>query len=166
MKKNEKCIYCGCKFSPDRPKTRDHLIPKARGGTDSPENIGYACRQCNAEKGTMTVAEYRAHRRGEAFYDADYPAPLQLPNDPVERIIFDALQAAGIQFVGENDPRAKRLDFYLPEMDLHIEVKRLHSERTAEQIAKSNSIIVIVGLEAARAFAAMISRNIGNNHGR
>jgi 5-methylcytosine-specific restriction protein A len=29
----------------------DHIIPKARGGTDHPSNLQAACAPCNAEKG-------------------------------------------------------------------------------------------------------------------
>lgn len=40
------CHYCG------RPATTaDHLIPKARGGTDDEANLVAACRACNSRKG-------------------------------------------------------------------------------------------------------------------
>jgi len=32
----------------------DHLIPKAKGGTDNEENLWLACRLCNGYKGTQT----------------------------------------------------------------------------------------------------------------
>lgn len=32
----------------------DHLIPKAKGGTDNEENLWLACRLCNSYKGTQT----------------------------------------------------------------------------------------------------------------
>lgn len=34
----------------------DHIIPKARGGTDDEENLWLACRMCNGFKGTQTYA--------------------------------------------------------------------------------------------------------------
>lgn len=40
------CHYCG------RPATTaDHVIPKARGGTDDPDNLVAACVSCNSAKG-------------------------------------------------------------------------------------------------------------------
>jgi 5-methylcytosine-specific restriction protein A len=30
--------------------TTDHVIPKARGGTDDPSNLAAACRSCNSAK--------------------------------------------------------------------------------------------------------------------
>ena len=34
----------------------DHIIPKARGGTDEEANLWLACRMCNGFKGTQTHA--------------------------------------------------------------------------------------------------------------
>lgn len=77
--------------------------------------------------------------------------------DPVERIIADALDHAGISWVGDRDPRAAKLDFYLPDHDTHIEVKQFHTPRSIPQIERSGSVILIVGKKAARAFAEMIT---------
>lgn len=79
--------------------------------------------------------------------------------DPVEIIVADALRGAGIDYVTEIDPRALHLDFYIPSLDLHIEVKQFHCDRTAGQIQRSDNIIVIIGIDAARAFARMITRS-------
>lgn len=53
--------------NPEMHRTRDHKVPKARGGLKSADNIVTACLRCNTDKGTLTVEEYRlvlAHRRG------------------------------------------------------------------------------------------------------
>ncbi len=39
------------------PLTIDHIIPKARGGTDSWENLIAACTSCNNKKGDRTPIE-------------------------------------------------------------------------------------------------------------
>lgn len=80
-----------------------------------------------------------------------------MTEDPVEAVIADALRSAGIEFVTEDDQRAKRLDFYLPSLDTHIEVKRFHADRVLDQMKRSDNIIVVVGMGAARALAKMIS---------
>lgn len=52
-----KCQLC---FSPTRPDEDvnhpryphlDHIVPKALGGPDDPENLRLACRQCNTQRG-------------------------------------------------------------------------------------------------------------------
>lgn len=50
------CWYCGAAPGHER----EHLTPLSRGGGDTPENVVMACRPCNARKGVMTLAEYRA----------------------------------------------------------------------------------------------------------
>ena len=42
-----------------RSATVDHIIPKSRGGTNSPINTVLCCRKCNNEKGNFTGVEYR-----------------------------------------------------------------------------------------------------------
>jgi 5-methylcytosine-specific restriction endonuclease McrA len=49
-----KCGYCG---RSDLPLTIDHVIPKARGGYDSWENLIAACTVCNNRKGDRTPDE-------------------------------------------------------------------------------------------------------------
>lgn len=46
-----KCGYCG---RSDLQLTIDHIIPKARGGEDSWENLVSACLKCNNKKGDRT----------------------------------------------------------------------------------------------------------------
>ena len=79
---------------------------------------------------------------------------MGLSKDPVERVIQQFLIDAGIRYImdGEGDKRSLGLDFYLPEYDIHIEVKRSHTERTNRQMARVKNIIVIQGLPCAHAF--------------
>lgn len=78
--------------------------------------------------------------------------------DPMETIVRDALDAANLFYVEEEDPRALRLDFYLPIADVHIEVKQFHTDRIAEQMSRTPNIIVIQGVGAAKLFAQMLAR--------
>jgi hypothetical protein len=77
------------------------------------------------------------------------------PDDPVERVVFDALTKAGLPFT-MGDQNAHRLDFHLTALDVAIEVKQFHTERIAEQMSRHPNVIAIQGIEAARAFAEMI----------
>jgi 5-methylcytosine-specific restriction endonuclease McrA len=45
------CHWCGDAFSEDDPATADHLIPKARGGTNDKSNLVGAHRSCNSRRG-------------------------------------------------------------------------------------------------------------------
>lgn len=79
-------------------------------------------------------------------------------NDPMEQLIRDALSGAGIRFQtddGGGNPR--NLDFYLPDLDLHIEVKQFHSERVAEQMARAENVIVAQGKDAVIWLARLIT---------
>lgn len=49
-----RCAYCG---RGDLPLTVDHIIPKARGGQDTWENLVCACTVCNNKKGDRTLEE-------------------------------------------------------------------------------------------------------------
>jgi 5-methylcytosine-specific restriction endonuclease McrA len=51
---NHKCAYCG---RGDLAFTMDHVIPKAKGGKDSWENLVTACLPCNNKKGSKTLEE-------------------------------------------------------------------------------------------------------------
>ena len=81
-----------------------------------------------------------------------------MSSDPVERIIADALDKAGIAYVCETDQEnSARLDFYLPDTGIYIEAKRMASDRSAEQLRRANNVILVQGLEAARALASWIA---------
>ena len=54
-------ICAGCKISfPFRNFTIDHIVPRARGGTDHVDNLQLLCNACNSVKGTKTQAEFMA----------------------------------------------------------------------------------------------------------
>jgi 5-methylcytosine-specific restriction protein A len=51
------CWYCGDILSSNL--CIDHIVPLSRGGADSEENYRASCRQCNAEKGSKLLYQYR-----------------------------------------------------------------------------------------------------------
>jgi 5-methylcytosine-specific restriction endonuclease McrA len=53
-----RCQYCGEK-KPAGELTLDHILPRSRGGDNSPVNIVTACVPCNGRKGNRTPAEAR-----------------------------------------------------------------------------------------------------------
>lgn len=52
------CVYCKRPFKSASDKTIDHLIPKAKGGTDELENLVVACKDCNQWKGDTLISEF------------------------------------------------------------------------------------------------------------
>lgn len=60
------CFYCGKPIS-RKNKTRDHVLPISRNGSNSPRNIVDACKPCNNLKGCLDLEEFRlviSYRKG------------------------------------------------------------------------------------------------------
>ena len=52
------CAYCGNCFT-HRDLSRDHILPRARGGHDTWMNCVTACKECNQEKSDRLVHDFR-----------------------------------------------------------------------------------------------------------
>jgi 5-methylcytosine-specific restriction endonuclease McrA len=50
-----RCAYCGVTGV---PLQIEHLVPKARGGTNRVSNLVIACERCTTAKGARTAAEW------------------------------------------------------------------------------------------------------------
>lgn len=62
-----RCYYCSVLTSLNDPyssnaATRDHLLPRSRGGTLISRNVVLACASCNQDKGDMTMREYKVFK--------------------------------------------------------------------------------------------------------
>ncbi len=61
LRDNGKCQYCGVVLSRDRKApdcfTYDHIVPRARGGQTTWENVVVCCITCNQRKGNKTPRE-------------------------------------------------------------------------------------------------------------
>ncbi|MFT4994255.1 MAG: 5-methylcytosine-specific restriction endonuclease McrA [Paraglaciecola sp.] len=53
---NHLCLYCGQKFQTSH-LTRDHIIPRSKGGKDVWTNSATACSRCNCHKADRTPEE-------------------------------------------------------------------------------------------------------------
>jgi 5-methylcytosine-specific restriction endonuclease McrA len=58
MRDKFRCQYCGDKKTAAE-LTLDHILPRSRGGDNSPVNVVAACLACNNRKGDRTPAEAR-----------------------------------------------------------------------------------------------------------
>jgi hypothetical protein len=52
--KRDECIYCGKKDD----LTLEHILPRCRGGVDSPDNAVFVCKSCNSSKGGKRLYEW------------------------------------------------------------------------------------------------------------
>lgn len=53
------CAYCAGHFVSANNLSRDHIMPRSRGGLDNWMNVVTACRKCNTHKGSKTLKEAR-----------------------------------------------------------------------------------------------------------
>jgi hypothetical protein len=83
-----------------------------------------------------------------------------MPIDPkrcrLEREIRQALEMSGRKFVEEHDT-AERMDFYLPDYDIHIEVCRYYTPRKIDQLARAENVILVQGKKAAVMLARLLA---------
>lgn len=56
------CWYCGDPVS-HKTKTMDHVIPRAKGGQDTYENLVPCCKDCNRIKGDRSISDLRRRLR-------------------------------------------------------------------------------------------------------
>lgn len=79
------------------------------------------------------------------------------PADELEAMVYHALMERHIEFKMTN---TARLDFYLPNQDIYIEVKRMFSPHIADQCKRVQNIIVLQGLDAVSAFCNLLKNGI------
>jgi hypothetical protein len=77
--------------------------------------------------------------------------------DHLENKLAECLSEKGIDFVHESENKSQGLDFYLPKLNVYIEVKQYHTPRIAKQMTYQNEIIVLQGSKAVDAFIKLIT---------
>jgi 5-methylcytosine-specific restriction endonuclease McrA len=91
-----KCAYCG---KSDVPLQIEHLMPKAKGGTDRVSNLTLACGKCNIKKGTKDLALF-LKKKPEllARILAQVQAPLKdaAAVNATRRVLFERLKEFGL----------------------------------------------------------------------
>src|SRR3954464_15459260 len=64
-----RCLWCGRPLGGLVPATRDHVVPRVKGGPSWPENEAAACGRCNRARGHSSPADWLQEgrpRRGGA----------------------------------------------------------------------------------------------------
>jgi len=93
---NHACAYCGVK---DVPLNLDHIVPRARGGSNRVSNLACACIKCNEAKGARPVEEFLAERTAVlARVKAQAKRPLKdaAAVNSTRLALFQALRAIGL----------------------------------------------------------------------
>lgn len=54
------CYYCGKSFE-SKDLTMDHIVPLARGGRSTKDNIVTCCKACNTKKKTLLPIEWEEY---------------------------------------------------------------------------------------------------------
>jgi hypothetical protein len=79
-------------------------------------------------------------------------------NDCLELKIANALSKKGIRFIHESQNNMSRLDFYLPDFDLYLEIKSGYSDRTESQMKSQFNVIVIQGMKSVDFIVSLLTK--------
>lgn len=78
--KGTACVYC-----PGVATTRDHVIPRSRGGSNDPVNLVPACFACNHAKGNRLPDEWRKGHEWHPYVAAAVEAAAARPRSKAEK---------------------------------------------------------------------------------
>ena len=84
------CAYCGKK---DCQLQVEHMVPRARGGSDRVSNLTLACEPCNVKKGTKTASEFGFP---QLVAKAKLPLKDAAAINSVRWALWHALEATGL----------------------------------------------------------------------
>jgi hypothetical protein len=69
--------------------------------------------------------------------------------DPMEEMTERWLIANGVRYRRDDQCVSQtQLDFYLPDFDVYIEVKRFHTDRIAAQMGRAENVIAVQGMKS------------------
>ena len=88
------CMYCGNGFQ-DKDLTRDHVVPRSKGGVDTWENVVAACKRCNHHKGNRLLGDTEMELQALP-YTPNFAEYLALINSG--RILGDQMEFLAAQF--------------------------------------------------------------------
>lgn len=90
------CAYCSKQHI---PLQIEHIVPRAKGGTDRVSNLALACEQCNRAKGTQDIAEYlkkQPHVLTRVLAQAKAPLKDAAAVNATRWVLYVQLKALGL----------------------------------------------------------------------
>jgi len=91
-----KCAYCDAEHV---PLQIEHIVPKAKGGSNRASNLSLACSRCNAKKGSRDLKEFLAHdptRLVRILFAAKSPLAAAAAVNATRFALRDALASTGL----------------------------------------------------------------------
>lgn len=150
--KTGKCVYCRASAAPDRPLTREHVIPRARGGRRKDARIIVpACARCNHRRGCQEVVLFLLARPRRILAFLDYLSAL--PPETVRQVdvrVFAELYAA-VWLLAESSASGAT---WRTQLDRLCAGRRLHRRRYA---ARRIMTAACVRIERARDRTSVLS---------
>ncbi|MTW21696.1 RNA-guided endonuclease IscB [Allochromatium palmeri] len=91
---NRRCAYCGARAV---ALEIEHIVPRARGGSDRVSNLTLACRPCNVSKGHQSIETFLKGRPA-LLHQIQVQAPLKdaAAVNATRWALFNALNATGL----------------------------------------------------------------------
>jgi 5-methylcytosine-specific restriction endonuclease McrA len=90
------CSYCGAK---DIPLQVEHIVPRAKGGTNRISNLALACEKCNIAKGTQNIKDF-LKKKPEVLKRIQAQAKQPLKDAAAVNVtrsaLFERLQVTGL----------------------------------------------------------------------
>lgn len=93
---NRTCVYCG---KTNVPLQVEHIVPRAKGGTNRVSNLTLACETCNTAKGTQDIADFLQKKpKILKQIEAQAKAPLKdaAAVNTTRWLLFERLNALGL----------------------------------------------------------------------
>jgi len=87
---NRRCAYCKAE---NVPMQIEHIVPRARGGSNRVSNLTIACAPCNQKKGAMTAEEFG---HPEVYRQAKQPLKDAAAVNATRWRLYEALQQSGM----------------------------------------------------------------------
>ena len=57
---NDRCCYCNRPFDKKNKATKEHILPKSKGGDNTLKNLMPCCFECNNIRSDLTYKEFKA----------------------------------------------------------------------------------------------------------
>lgn len=76
--------------------------------------------------------------------------------DDLEERICKLLNFMNVDFIHESENKEQGLDFYLPEHDVYIEVKKFNTDRVNNQLKSKDNIILLQGKKTIKFLEDMV----------
>lgn len=79
--------------------------------------------------------------------------------DDLEERVGKLLNFMNVNFVHESEDSKQTVDFYLPEHDVYLEVKKFNAGRTKRQLENHDNIILLQGSKTISLWEKMVYEN-------